>query len=205
MQLSVKGKQIDVGESLRRHVADTLESIIDKYADRAIEASMVLSRDAHLVCADISVHVRRDIVVQAHARSHEAYAAFDAAADRVAKRLRRHKRRLEDHRTRPRGQEEGEASRPDALASEPEEPAPPTTAGDAPLVVAEVPTEVPSLTVGEAVMRMDLAGTPAFLFKNRAHGGLNVIYRRRDGHIGWVDPETSEGQQKRGPAAGREG
>jgi ribosome hibernation promoting factor len=207
MQLSVTGKQIDIGESLRQHMADTLESVVDKYAGRAIEANAVLSREAHLVCADISVHVRRDILVQAHAESDEAYAAFDAAADRIAKRLRRYKRRLHDHhRIRHRGSEESEAltARTYVLASEPEETED-EAAGDQPVVVAELPTEIPSLTVGEAVMRMDLADVPAFLFKNRAHGGLNVIYRRRDGHIGWVDPESSADREQRGSDEGRKG
>jgi ribosomal subunit interface protein len=211
MQLSVKGKQLDVGESLRRHVADALESIVDKYAGRAIEANVVLSRDAHLICSDISVHVRRDIVVQAHAEADEAYAAFDTAADRVAKRLRRYKRRLHDQRTRPRaaGPGDGEAeevmtARTYVLAPEPEEEDAPA-AGDQPVVVAETATEIPSLTVGEAVMRMDLADVPAFLFKNRAHGGLNVIYRRRDGHIGWVDPDAGAGRWQNGSEEGREG
>jgi ribosomal subunit interface protein len=214
MQLSVKGKQIDVGDSLRRHVAASLETIVDKYAGRAIECSAVFSRDAYLFCADLSVHVRHDILVQAHASAPDAYTAFDAAAERIAKRLRRHKRRLNDHRERQRavGDEENAAltARAYVLAAPgPEEDAAEgetvEAADDQPVVVAETALEVPMLTVGEAVMRLDLADVPALFFKNRAHGGINAIYRRRDGHIGWLDPHLSASGDKRGPVGNRKG
>jgi ribosomal subunit interface protein len=188
MQLTVTGKQLDVGDALRRHVADSLEGILGKYFGSAIDASVILSREAHFYDAQLSVHIGRGIMLQSGAAADAPYLAFDAAAERLAKRLRRYKRRLRDHH---RAAAEGEQASQYVLAAEPDE-----AAGDAPaeagvdghLVVAEMQTEVPTLTVSEAVMRLDLANDTAMLFRNRAHGGLNLVYRRTDGNFGWVDP-----------------
>jgi ribosomal subunit interface protein len=194
MQLSITGKQIDVGDALRRHVEASLSTILGKYFGTAIEAHVVVSKDAHLTRAEISVHIGRGIVVNAHAAASEAYAAFDAAAERMGKQLRRYKRRLRDHHAKAR--EAGAASEratayilapviEEAEGVEAEEEG----AGGGPAVIAEMNTELPNLTVSEAAMRMDLADAPALLFRNRSHGELNLVYRRADGNIGWVDPE----------------
>ena len=206
MQLSVKGKQIDVGDALRQHVESALASIVEKYFGRAIEAHVVFSREAHLLRSDISVHVHRDMIIQGQATAGDAYAAFDAAAGHIGKRIRRHKRRLTDHHGRVRdggNADTGDidatlAARSYVLAAEPEDGSDTGEAGDQPVIVAEMACEIPSLTVGEAVMRMDLADVPSFIFRNRAHGGLNVVYRRNDGHIGWVDPDLNNA-----PASGK--
>lgn len=199
MQLSVTGKQIDVGEALRQHVETTLTGIIDKYFEKAIEAHAVFSREGPLIRSDLSVHIRRDILVQGQAASSDAYAAFDSAAEHIAKRIRRYKRRLRGRH----GQTHEAAAETletlsarsyvlaEAADSGDERGDDAVGAGDQPVIVAEMTCEIPSLTVGEAVMRMDLADVPSFIFRNRAHGGVNVVYRRRDGHIGWVDPDLN--------------
>jgi ribosomal subunit interface protein len=194
MQVSVKGKQIDVGEALRGHVATSLDAVVGKYFGNAIEASAVFSREAHLIRCDVSVHIGRDILVQGEAESADAYAAFDGAADRIGKRLRRHKRRLRPHHSRPVEAQEALPARSYVIAPErePSDHPGPDSVDDAPVVIAEMATEIPMLTVSEAVMRMDLANVAALLFLNRAHGRLNVVYRRADGNVGWVDPELSE-------------
>src|SRR6516165_4359289 len=186
MQLTVTGKQIDVGDALRRHVEASLSTILGKYFGTAIEAHVVASREAHLSRVEISVHIGRGIVVNAHGAASEPYSAFDAAAERVAKQLRRYKRRLRDHHAKMRESfEAGESARDYVLAPLAEE-----DDGDGgPAVVAEMSTDLPSLTVGEAVMRMDLADAAVLLFRNRSHGELNLVYRRPDGNIGWIDPE----------------
>ncbi len=199
MQLSVKGKQIDVGDALRIHVETLLTAIVDKYFEKAIEAHAVFSRQGPLIRADLSVHLRRDILVQGQASAADAYAAFDSAAEHIAKRIRRYKRRLRDRQGQTHeAVAESLSARSYVLAEETEKLADGADAAlnDQPVIVAEMTCEIPSLTVGEAVMRMDLADVPSFIFRNRAHGGLNVVYRRRDGHIGWVDPDLN------GPAAG---
>jgi hypothetical protein len=148
---------------------------------------VVLAKRAHLFRADISVHVGRNMLLQGHAEAGEAYAAFDAACDRIAKRLRRYKRRLLDHRKATRG--EGDAMMASQYILAGDEGASGAADGANPLIVAEMTTAIDTLTVGEAVMRMDLADAPAIMFRNRAHGGLNVVYRRNDGNVGWIDPQ----------------
>jgi ribosomal subunit interface protein len=212
MQLSVTGKQIEIGEALRRHVEASLGSILDKYFKTAIEAHIIFSKEAHLSRAEISIHIGRGIVVNARAAASEAYLAFYAAAERLAKQLRRYKRRLRDHHAKgrepagageramdyvlaPIGEEDAETAEAEGEQAE---------AGDvngAPAVIAEMSTELPSLTVGEAAMRMDLAEAPVLLFRNRSHGELNLVYRRIDGNIGWIDPELDPARSTRRTAS----
>jgi ribosomal subunit interface protein len=197
MQLTVTGKQLGVGEALRSHVEASLEALLMKYFGSAIEAHAVFAREAHLIRADLSVHIGRGIMVKSGANATDYYPAFDAAAERLAKQLRRYKRRLRDHHARLRNQpEELETARSFVLAADEEEPdSEPVIDGQAtaPAVIAEMSTDLPRLTVGEAVMRMDLADAPVLLFRNRAHGELNLVYRRSDGNIGWIDPELEAG------------
>src|SRR6266446_4136982 len=196
MQLTMTGKQIDIGDALRLHIETSLSSILEKYFKTAIEAHVVVSKEAHLTRAEVSLHIGRGIVVNAGAAASETYAAFDAAAERIAKRLRRYKRRLRDHHAKAReSSEANELARAYVLAPIAEEAE--EEAGDAPAVIAEMSTELPSLTVGEAAMRMDLAETPVLLFRNRSHGELNLVYRRVDGNIGWIDPELDPARRMR--------
>src|SRR4051794_5030276 len=206
MQLTVTGKQVDVGDALRGHVEATLEALLGKYFRTAIEAHAVFAREAHLIVADLTLHVGRGIVVNSRGTATDHYLAFDTAAERLAKQLRRYKRRLRDYHARARSaSERPEMARSFVLAPIDDiggedtpggdaEEAGESAAGDggiAPVVVAEMSTELPRLTVGEAVMRMDLADATMLLFRNRSHGELNVVYRRGDGNIGWIDPVNS--------------
>ena len=197
MQLSVKGKQLDIGSALRGHVEDSLERILGKYVGDAIVARVTLSREARLYRASVSAHVGRNILLEAQGEAAEPYPAFDAAADRLSKRLRRHKRRLRNHhKEAPAEYEPVQAQQYILAGPEPTEAVveePETGSADQPVVVAEMAAEIPSLTVSEAVMRMDLADLPAMMFRNSAHGGLNMIYRREDGNIGWLDPRGNRG------------
>ena len=206
MQLTMTGKQIDIGDALRRHIEASLSSILEKYFKTAIEAHVVVSREAHLTRSEVSIHIGRGIVVNAHAAAAEAYAAFDAAADRVAKQLRRYKRRLRDYHAKARDRSlAGERAMAYVLAPIAEETEEVDAAGaeaedqggGGPAVIAEMSTELPSLTVGEAAMRMDLADAQVLLFRNRSHGELNLVYRRPDGNIGWIDPELDPARRMR--------
>ncbi len=189
MQLSVQGRQIDVGDAFREHASHTLGAVLGKYFGDAIDVSVTLSREGHQFRAMVATHIGKGIELHASAESAEPYPAFDQAVERLAKRLRRYKRRLRDHHR------DLEQSASDVLAAQQyvlqveqsgaeEEVA----ADNQPAVIAEIETEIPSLTVSDAVMRMDLADVPALLFRNKAHGGLNMLYRRSDGNVGWVDP-----------------
>ena len=188
MQVTVTGRQIDVGAALRFHVETVLAPLAERYFPGALDAVVVFARDAHMIRADIALRASRHLQLQATAEAPEAYAAFDAAAERMGKRLRRNKRRLVDHHQTP------PAGPPLPAQSYVLDPGPDDgdddgASGDGhPLVVAETETEIELLTVSEAVLRLDLGDQPALMFRNRAHGGLNMLYRRSDGHIGWIDP-----------------
>ena len=201
MHLSVKGKQLDVGDALRSHVAESLNNVVGKYFGKPIEANVVFSREAHLFKADISVHVGRGIMVQSIGEADEPYPAFDTACDKIAKRLRRYKERLKDHHSNSEGAlAEAVTAKKYILRAEAEDHAHDHQAaavagsdGHQPIVIAEMTTSIDLLTVSEAVMRMELAELPAMMFRNRAHGSLNMVYRRADGHVGWVDPTGGTG------------
>lgn len=192
MQLSVKGKQLDVGEALRSHVRTAMARILDKYFGSAIEVGVTLSREAHRYRAVVVAHVGRGIQLQAQGEAEAPYLAFDTAAEHLAKRLRRYKRRLRDHHKEPTGT--ALPAQQYILAAPSGEAAQGGSEVDGtPVIVAEMATEIPSLTVGEAVMRMDLADLSALLFRNVSHSGLNLVYRRPDGNIGWIDPRGNRG------------
>jgi ribosomal subunit interface protein len=192
MQLSVKGKQLDVGDALRAHVDESLSRILSKYFGDAIEVGVTLSREAHRYRAAVTAHVGRGIQLQAQGEADGPYPAFDTAAEHLSKRLRRHKRRLRD-RHKEHGPEAEPLPAQQYILAEESEEANPEDGNSGPVIVAEMATEIPSLTVGEAVMRMDLADLPAILFRNRSHSGLNMVYRRSDGNIGWIDPRGNRG------------
>ena len=188
MQLSVKGKQLDVGDAWRRHVEENLPAVVGKYFDSAQDAQVTLSRQGSTFRVDITVHVGKRIMVQSHGATGDAYSAFDEAGDHIGKRLRRYKRRLRDHHRERAEETESLPAQQYVLAGEVIESGPESEETEGPVVIAEMETGIETLSVGEAVMRMDLANLPAMMFRNRAHGGLNMVYHRGDGHIGWVDP-----------------
>lgn len=192
MRIQVSGKQIDIGEALRTHVVERLTDAVGKYFDRPVEAVVIFSRDRHEYVSDSSVHLPTGITVQAKARADEIYASFEGSVDRMEKQLRRYKRRLKDHHRSRQAPIEATGAPsyilagggPDDEAAEPE--------SLQPVIVAEMETKVPYLSVGEAVMQMELNGAPLLVFRNEAHGGVNVVYMRDDGNIGWIDPRNTQ-------------
>lgn len=188
MEISVIGKNLNVGDALREHVETNLKADVKKYFDRALHSTVTLSREAHKFRAEISVHAGRGMVMQGGGSADDPHTAFDGALERIAKQLRRYKRRLRDHH-KGRDGEAVLAAQQYVLAPEAEDS---EVEPDAkPVVIAEMAAEIDTLTVSEAVMRMDLADSSVMMFRNRAHGGLNVVYRRADGNIGWIDPRGS--------------
>ncbi|MGK7650884.1 ribosome hibernation-promoting factor, HPF/YfiA family [Roseovarius sp. B08] len=187
MRYQISGKQIDVGQALQTHVENELNSIVEKYAERPTDAHVIFSKSASEFVCEATVHLSTGMTATAKANAHEIYAAFDGCSDKLEKQLRRYKRRLKDHhrdRAEPielsqasayilASESEGEESEPESLQ---------------PVIVAEMEHPIPSLSVGEAVMQMELAGAPVLVFRNEGKNGLNVVYRRDDGNIGWIDP-----------------
>lgn len=191
MEISVKGKNLDVGDALSSHVEGQLDSIVGKYFNHAIDATVMFSREGQHMCVDISVHPGpRGLVVTSGYESEDPYAAFDGALERVGKQLRRYKRRLVNHHHKARGADDVLPALQYVIQPEHEDE---EIHEDAqPAVIAEMETEISTLTVSEAVMRMELGELPVVMFRNTANGGFNVIYRREDGNIGWIDPANSE-------------
>ncbi|WP_339643500.1 ribosome hibernation-promoting factor, HPF/YfiA family [Jannaschia helgolandensis] len=188
MRYQITGKQIDIGEALQTHVQTELGSVIDKYAQRPTDAIVVFSKSAHEFICESTVHLSTGLTAQAKAKATEIYAAFDACGEKMDKQLRRYKRRLKNHhqdRSRP---VELSGASSYILAAEGSEDEPDSLA---PVIVAEMQTKIPSLSVGEAVMQMELTGAPVLVFKNEKGGGVNVVYKREDGNVGWIDPATS--------------
>lgn len=190
MRYQISGKQIDIGEALQTHVKTELEEILSKYAGRPTEAYVVFSKSGHEFVCESVVHLSTGLNAQATGRATEIYAAFDASSEKMDKQLRRYKRRLKDHhagRSQP-----VELSAAGSYILEPREE---SDEGEQDsvnaMIVAEMETKIPSLSVGEAVMQMEIANAPVLVFRNEKHNGINVVYRRDDGNIGWIDPVST--------------
>ena len=189
MEIRVSGHQIETGEALQSHVSDRMNAIADKYFSRAIGAHATFGKGPHdsFQC-DIVAHVMQGLVLKGHGQAQDAHVAFEGAAERIEKQLRRYMRRLKDKS----GAAGGEAAAEIALdagytvfdAGEADE-----DAGDAPAIIAETRVDVPTASVSDAVMMLDLRNTNALLFVNVATRAHNMVYRRTDGTIGWVEPK----------------
>lgn len=196
MKPIIQGKQMDVGDALRTHATEKLEETKSKYFNRITDSQVTFSREGHghgLYRCRISFRVGKNVHVVAEAVEGDPYLAFNEANDKLSKQLRRYKTRLRDHNERQEAaaQIENLQVRDYTLAGQGESEEEPV--GD-PVVIADMTTEIETLTVSDAVMRMDLAGQDMFLFRNGGHGQLNVVYRRPDGHIGWIDPAGQTAQ-----------
>lgn len=185
MRIKITGKNLDAGDALRVRVTERLEQILEKHFDRGYAAHVVFERTRIGFLSDCVVHLDSGVHLQAHAEAQDAPPAFELAADKLEKRLRRHRRRLKDHHP---AQSEPAADLVLAAPSD-EESEPLGQSTEHPLIVAETTTPLQRLSVSEAVMRLDLTDQTFLIFRNAAHGGLNVVYRRGDGNVGWLDPE----------------
>ena len=193
MEIRVSGHQVDAGAAFREHVETKLGAMAEKHFSRALKASVTLSPGPHgdFAC-DIVMHVMADLILKGAGRGGLAQGAFDAAAERIDKQLRRYMRRLKD-RHGPGNAVQNGATLPELdnaaytiFAAAPVEDEP----GDAPLVIAETRVDIPDATVGDAVMMLDLRNTGALMFRNAKTGVHNMVYRREDGSIGWVEPRV---------------
>ncbi len=192
MHVTVAGKQVETGEALKVHVRDGLDAITRKYFDHALEANVTFHRSrAHFAC-DINLKAGRGLTMRAEGEGPDAHRAFEEAAEHLAKRLRRYRRRVNEHARSfaPGRESEPPAGRERVLQAIEEEGEEPVAANGADhgAIIAEHPTDITLMTVGEAVMRMDLGQVPVLMFRNKSTRALNVVYRRGDGHVGWIDP-----------------
>ncbi len=188
MQITVSGKQVELSDALRTRVTEHLNRIVGKYFDHAIEGGVTFSRARSFFICDINIHAGRGLMLRGEGEAMDAHAAFDDALEHIAKRLRRYRRRVNEHARDLAHRTQPEAARYSVLREEEESPGTDGATQTFATVVAERASEISTLTVSEAVMRMDLEDQPVLLFRNNVNNQLNVVYRRRDGHVGWIDP-----------------
>ncbi len=189
MRYQISGKQIDIGEALQTHVKSELGVTVEKYSQRPTDAVVVFSKVSHEFFCEATVHLSTGLTATAKGHADEIYAAFESCREKMDKQLRRHKRRLKDHH-RDRSEPVEFGSEPMYVLTADDEEG---TGGEdslAPVIVAEMETKVPTISVGEAVMQMELSGADLLVFRNEKHGGVNVVHRREDGHVGWIDPRN---------------
>lgn len=201
MELNVHGKQIDVGEALRTHVSDKLEDLNEKYFNHATFATVTFSKEGHgkpRIKTHINVQLGKNIMVAADSTDPDPYAAFESAATKVGKQMRRYKKKLRDHHDRMEltPEEEMRKARNYVLAAvAPEQDDQPISeereipVGEDPAVIAEMTSDIQTMSVSDAVMRLDLSGESALMFYNASNNAINMVYKRSDGNIGWVDPD----------------
>ncbi|WP_347092473.1 ribosome hibernation-promoting factor, HPF/YfiA family [Sphingomonas parapaucimobilis] len=190
MDIRISGHQVETGDALRTHVTDRLQGIAEKYFARAISSEVTFGKGPHDVGfkCDIVMHVTRGLVLKGRHDAQDAHLAFDGAATKIEKQLRRYSRRLKD-RNQGQAIELAEAGAYDAGYTLFVEQVDEDEAGDAPLIIAETRVDIPDASVSDAVMMLDLRNTAALLFKNSGTGSYNMVYRRGDGTIGWVEPQ----------------
>jgi len=187
VDVRVSGHQVDTGEALQEHAVSRMEEISEKYFSRAIAANVTFGRGPNndFTC-DIVAPVAQGVVLKASHKAPEATMAFNGAADRIEKQLRRYVKRLREHKVNgePYVENAGYTVFAGALADDDEAP-------ENPAIIAETRADIPDASVSDAVMLMDLRNTNALMFRNSASGAFNMIYRREDGNIGWVEPQAN--------------
>jgi ribosomal subunit interface protein len=188
VDVRVAGHQVDTGESLREHAQRRVADITQKYFSRSVGANVTFGRGPNndFTC-DIVAPVANGVVLKASHNAREPDLAFNGAADRIEKQLRRYTNRLKEHKVDESAQDVVDNAAYTILSPAPEE----AQAADAPAIVAETRVDIPEASVSDAVMLMDLRNTSALLFKNSATGDFNMVYRREDGNIGWVEPRSN--------------
>lgn len=194
MQVQVTGKHVDVGEALRTRVTDELSNSIAKYFDRGGGADVVVSREGTAFKVDCAVTLASGQQLTTHGVGVDAHVAFDMALERMARRVRRYKNRLKDHHGQAVAKQDETAAYFVIAAPDLDEDEDEDEAGQAfaePMIIAETERPIRSMTVSMAVMELDLTEAQTIVFRNAAHGGFSVVYRRPDGNIGWIDPERT--------------
>jgi ribosome hibernation promoting factor len=194
MTIQVTGKNLDVGEALRSYVQERVVQTVEKYVGHVPSGHVRIEKEHGEFCTNCTIHLWQGMSLEAHGVAPEAYQSADLACERLEKRVRRYKRRVKRHGG-------GEASRKQTPAAsyviqasheEHEE-----RDEDNPIIIAEAETIVHEMSVSDAVMQMDLSDRPFVVFRNASHGEINVVYRRDDGNIGWIDPASKKARAER--------
>jgi ribosomal subunit interface protein len=185
MKVKVSGKHVDIGDSLHAYVKDHLTETIEKFFETSLDAQAVLSKNHHNFRCDLTVHIGRGLTIRCHGESDDGYKCVDQAIHKLNEQMKKYKKKLKNHHKDKEALMEYLEAQKYIIDTQHED----TIEGDNPLIIAEMDLQIPTISVSEAVMRMDLEDSPAVMFKNIKHGEFNIVYRRADGNIGWIDPK----------------
>jgi ribosomal subunit interface protein len=196
MPFRVSGKNIQIGEALRTRVNERIAEVVRKYFDGGFSGHVTVTKDGFGFRTECAIHLDSGAMLHAEAIAADAYASADQAALRIEKRLRRYKRRLKDRQAarasdRPAAEEAGSITAPTYVIAAPEEDGEEEVGDFNPVIIAESTTALKRLSVSDAVLELDMTGVPVVVFRHAGHGRINVVYRRADGHIGWIDPPAA--------------
>lgn len=185
MKIQISGKHIEIGESLKTHIETALKAVVERHLGDVVEAHVTLSKaTAFQFETDVAVHIGRHFVVRSRGEDNDPYRSCDLALEKMESRIHRYKARLRDrHRHQDVNAAQMVSAQQYIINSSAED-----KGEDTPIIIAEMTSEIPTLSVGEAVMRMDLSDSSAMMFRNPTNGQFNVVYRRTDGNVGWIDP-----------------
>ncbi len=192
MTLQVTGKNVETSDAFKAYVFEKIEAVLEKYIGREISGHVRLEKERGLFRTDCSIRLPTGLLLESHGTGGDAYASADQAVEHLDKRVRRYKRRLKDHHGARANGQAGEpviaptTARDYVLQGGHEEEE--ARGGDHPVIIAETEREIRELTVGEAVMHLDLGARSFLIFRNAGSGGINIVYRREDGNVGWLDP-----------------
>lgn len=203
MALNIAGKNMELGDALRQRIEERVEISLSKYFDGNHSGQVTIVKSGAGFEADCTLHLDTGVVLKTSAMAGDATAAFEQAAERIDKRLRRYKRRLKAHHHGPSSAEVEAAVAHYTVLAAPDEDEE-LEESYAPLVVAETPTKIRTMTVSMAVLQLDLIDAPALMFKNAANGSHNVVYRRSDGNVGWIDPSLAAGPASDATSSGQD-
>lgn len=190
MPFRVSGKNLDVGDALRERVNARIAQAVDKYFDGGYSGHVTVAREGFGFRTECAIHLDSKVTLHAEGHAADAYASADQAALRVEKRLRRYHRRLKDHHPE-RLDGRGAVDAASYVIAAPEHESEAELDGFTPVIIAESTTRLKQMSVSDAVMELDMTGAPVLVFRHAAHGGINVVYRRADGHFGWIDPAAT--------------
>jgi ribosomal subunit interface protein len=190
MSFRISGKNLDVGETLRGRISDRIAQAMNKYFDGGYSGHLTLARDGFGFRSECAVHLDSKITLQAEGMAPDAYASADQAALRIEKRLRRYHRRLKDHRPE-RLDDRSAIDAASYVIAAPDHEDETQIDGFTPVIIAESTTRLKQLSVSDAVTELDMTGAPVVIFRHAVHGGINIVYRRADGHFGWIDPPAA--------------
>jgi ribosomal subunit interface protein len=194
MTLRVSGKNVDIGDALRTHTVTRVGDVLGRYFAGGFQGHVTVEKEGTSFRTECAIHLSSGLSIQTVGSSFDAHASVDQAIERLEKRMRRHKGKIKDHgaHKQQRFEDHHGAYRVIEAPAEDEE----VPQDYSPVVIAETTKALKQLTVGEAVVELDLTGSEFVMFRHAGNGGLNLVYRRRDGNIGWIDPAFPDGAAK---------